>query len=76
MKVSRTVWSGGKGSDNLKALPITISRAIMEYYYNKQIMLEVEANYENCDEEVIREIKPYDVANVNKELIEIYKSLN
>lgn len=52
------------------------SRAIMEYYYNKQIMLEVEANYENCDEEVIREIKPYDVANVNKELIEIYKSLN
>ena len=24
VKVSRTVWSGGKGSDNIKALPITI----------------------------------------------------
>ncbi|EOP31673.1 hypothetical protein IGU_05002, partial [Bacillus cereus ISP2954] len=23
MKVSRTVWSGGKGRDNFKSLPIT-----------------------------------------------------
>lgn len=52
------------------------ARDIMEYYYNKEIMLEVEDNYESCYEEVVREIKPYDVANVNNELIEIYKSLN
>lgn len=52
------------------------SRAIMEYYYNKKIMLEVESNYENCDEEVVREIKPYDVINVNKELMEIYNELD
>ena len=25
-KVARPVWSGGKGGDNIKALPITISR--------------------------------------------------
>ena len=24
-KLSRTVWSGGKGGDNLKSLPITIN---------------------------------------------------
>ena len=24
VKVSRTVWGGGKGSDNIKTLPITI----------------------------------------------------
>ena len=26
VKVARPVWSGGKGGDNIKALPITISR--------------------------------------------------
>ena len=26
MKVSRTVWTGGKGSDNFKALPISITK--------------------------------------------------
>jgi len=25
VKVARPVWSGGKGGDNIKALPITIS---------------------------------------------------
>ena len=25
VKVSRTVWSGGKGGDNIKAIPITIN---------------------------------------------------
>ena len=27
MKIARTVWSGGKGGDNLKALPIAIITA-------------------------------------------------
>ena len=26
VKVARPVWSGGKGGDNIKALPITIGR--------------------------------------------------
>lgn len=26
VKVSRTVWSGGKGKDSIKTLPITINR--------------------------------------------------
>ena len=28
-KLSRTVWSGGKGSDYFKALPITIDKAVV-----------------------------------------------
>lgn len=51
------------------------ARAIKEYYYMKEIMLEVAATYESSDEEIVREIEPYDVVNVNKELIEIYNSL-
>lgn len=51
------------------------ARVIKEYYYRKEIMLEVAATYESSDEEVVREIEPYDVVNVNKELIEIYNSL-
>ena len=31
VKVACPVWSGGKGGDNLKALPITISRTITLY---------------------------------------------
>ena len=31
---------------------------------------------ESSDEEIVREIEPYDVVNVNKELMGIYKSLN
>lgn len=52
------------------------ARAIKEYYYMKEIMLEVAATYESSDEEIVREIEPYDVVNVNKELMGIYKSLN
>lgn len=52
------------------------ARAIKEYYYMKEIMLEVAATYESSDEEIVREIEPYDVVNVNKELMDIYKSLN
>ena len=29
VKIARTVWSGGKGGDNIKALPITISRSFV-----------------------------------------------
>ena len=29
VKVACPVWSGGKGGDNLKALPITISRKVV-----------------------------------------------
>ena len=29
VKVARPVWSGGKGGDNIKALPITIGRRIV-----------------------------------------------
>lgn len=51
------------------------ARAIKEYYYMKEIMLEVAATYESSDEEIVREIEPYDVVNVNKELIEIYEEI-
>lgn len=51
------------------------ARAIKEYYYMKEIMLEVAATYESSDEEIVREIEPYDVVNVNKKLIEIYKEI-
>lgn len=30
MKMSRTVWSGGKDRDNLKILPIAISRGRLD----------------------------------------------
>ena len=29
VKVARPVWSGGKGGDNIKALPITISGRVI-----------------------------------------------
>ena len=41
MERRKTVWSGGKGGDYLKALPITIIRRILQfiYYINFDLIL-------------------------------------
>ena len=52
------------------------ARAIKEYYYDKEVMLEGTFTYESSNKEIVREIKPYDVVNVNKKLMEIYNYLN
>lgn len=41
MKMSRTVWNGGKGGDNIKTLPIVIRVVLM----NKQGEREIEKIY-------------------------------
>ena len=40
MKVACTVWSGGKGSDYFKALPITIDRVSFSDEYSAVVTFE------------------------------------
>ncbi|MGL5904502.1 MAG: hypothetical protein ACRCZO_17600 [Cetobacterium sp.] len=42
MKVACTVWSRGKGGDNLKALPIAI---YLKNYTNKRLLIAEKYNY-------------------------------
>ena len=52
------------------------ARAIKEYYYDKEAMLEGNSTYVSSDKEIVREIKPYDVINVNRKLMNIYNELS
>jgi len=56
VKISRTVWCGGKGGDNLKALPITILKALpititiknnTDYAYDERKQIELAVFSEN-----------------------------
>ena len=63
VKVSRTVWSGGKGSDNIKTLPITIYEGLKE---GERIMEKIRnLNLELVDmDEVVNHPKHYTTGNI------------